>query len=235
MSGRNDSTDTKNENNTPSSYHVFTDVLLFRHSYFFFMKLIEESSSRITLEQDGWKNVIFGLIFTVFTFPFYYSILSFSPSGNLFPLAFISIFAVIGVYTVLAAKFQTITLDKGLGKAITRSRSALGTKGEEVLLADIAKIQHQVVLTEMSKGGTRRSYLVSLVLKDGRLISFQPIQSSMSSSFLATALPGAAEAKRAADFLGIPFEQQAPPSFGELLSTVKTAFNKADEQKKNEF
>jgi len=182
------------------------------------MKITTEGASLMTLKDYNISHFFGGLIFLVAGLVI---MLSFLPSGEIVPIAFCGIFVLIGLGILATTKLVSITLNKGLSKAKFSLWSVLKREAKEVSLQSIKGITLEKEYRR-SRKATRRQFIIYFVLEGGDRLPFE--FGSLSGTMDVLTNPEDKirnQAKEVATFLGVPFDEIAPPSAAETLSAVK--------------
>src|SRR5262245_34361635 len=133
------------------------------------MKIINDTN-RMEISTNGLKNIVGGVIFTLFGLQLVYTVLG--QDNSIYPMLFGCLFAIVGVAILFFSKSKTIILEKEGNTTIT-SKYTIGmgqTKQESLPTADIAAVMLATRFQEnrSSDGNTtpKTTSLLSLLLKN---------------------------------------------------------------------
>lgn len=205
------------------------------------MKIIQETPTMLSAKQSSYGNIILGIILIiVFT-----GLLFFPVQGrqnNLMWKSICGVFALAGVLAIVVAKSLSLIIDKTQNKMSLTSSGIFGKKAQEFALDQIAKvtIQERTSYTTNNQGTqANENYILVFYLKNGE---GYPVQlNSLFSSISVNGLPiGTFFARntiihlgnKIAAFIGVPFEDQRPPTLTGIISSVTSGINQAINQNK---
>jgi hypothetical protein len=185
------------------------------------MKIVSQTSDELVLTEGSASRVILGIVISIVGIGI--GIFSHASSPAAIWIA-IGLF-IIGLAVMLFSSSISVDINKTGGQLIYKKKSLIKGKTMAYAIADILRIEtRKEWRMESSNAGNRgvsmpRQVLVSqsiIVLKDGVEL---PIDHQKSSSGMSTVLMSGqgkevAIADQVANFLGVPFQEIAPPAGG---------------------
>ena len=122
------------------------------------------------------------------------------------------LFLLVGAAILFTSAYTQIILDKSGNKMSISTRKLTGSSSMEYPVSDIASIRFARVLQGSGKS-SRWVPIITFALKSGSELPFESV------------VPEAISAKKVADFLGVPFSEDKPPSMMDALSAVGGALS----------
>ncbi len=189
------------------------------------MKIASQSADELVLKEGSASGVILGVVFVIAGI----LIGCFLYATNTFVIWSASAIAVIGLATILFSSSITVDADKANGQLLYQKKRLIGGSAATYAIADILRIEtrKQWHMENTAPSGNRgvsmpQQVLVSqsvIVFKDGQEVPLDHQKSSSSVSIGPAVLmsgQGAeiAIATQVANFLGVPFQEIAPPNSG---------------------
>jgi hypothetical protein len=194
------------------------------------MKIINQTENELVLKDGSASNIVFGIVFLLIGLAIGYSGYN---SGSKAVWVGVALF-VIGLLIALLSSTIGIDFNKASGQFTYRKKNLIGGKTTTYNFTDVFRVetrkQWQTENTSRGAGNTRismpREVLVSqsvIVFKDGREL---PVDHQKKNSQGMSGIIGSASvlmggqskeisiANQVATFLGVPFQEVAPPPGG---------------------
>lgn len=189
------------------------------------MKIVSQTSDEMVLREGSASGISFGIIFVIIGPLVWYYLRSSNSIVIWVALAFV----VIGFVTILFSSSITVNANKTSGQILYQKKRLIGGSNATYAIADVLRIETRKEW-RMENFGTSenrgvsvpRQVLVSqsvIVFKDGREVPLDHQKSSSGMSIGPAVLMGGqgaevAIATQMANFLGVPFQEIAPPTSG---------------------
>lgn len=197
------------------------------------MKVASESPTLLVLKQSALSQIIFGVVFVI---------VGIALIPALFTKGLVAlvglVFILIGVLMALFAKFLTLTIDKQSNKIDFKFKGLLGTKQNNTAIDQVSEV---VIQENYSRSSSNSSANLNLTLifylKNGESIPLR--MSSGSQGISINGLPinifsGRNKqieiGNKIASFIGVPFKDNRPPTFQEMMGAVGQMINKNQPQ-----
>jgi hypothetical protein len=188
------------------------------------MKIINQTNDRMVLKEGGASGIALGLIFVVAGAVIGYYLRTSSPAVIWIALALI----VIGLGMTLFSSSITVDASKATGQLLYQKKRLIGGSSATYAISDVLHIEtrKQWRMENTGAAGGRnvampQQVLVSqsvIVFKDGRELPLDHQKNSSSVSVGSVMMTGqgteVAIATQVANFLGVPFQEIAPPNSG---------------------
>ena len=193
------------------------------------MKIINQTADELGLKEGNVNSIIFGIIFILggIVLGFYSH---FTPSNALwFGLGLF----VVGIATLFVSSSITVDISKISGQITYQTKRLIGGKTATYPIADVLRIETRK--SWKIEQGTRTGQTISaprqvlvfqsvMVLKDGQELPLDHQNNSSSMSIGGATMMGGsgkevAIASQVATFLGVPFQEIAPPAGGLGIGT----------------
>ena len=186
------------------------------------MKITSQTADELALKEGGAKSTIVGIIvFLVGAIVMFYA--HFSPST---PIWVAIGLCIVGLIAVFASSSIAVDINKTSGQIIYQTKRLIGGQAATYAVGNVLRIETRKSWRMV--GGTRtgdvasapRQTLVSqsvIIFKDGQELPLDHQNSSASMSLGSAVMIGGsgkevAIANQVATFLGVPFQEVAPPN-----------------------
>jgi len=195
------------------------------------MKITSQSSDELVLTEGSTSGIIVGVVLLIAGPLVWY----FLHESNSFVIWIVLALVAVGLGVVLFSSSITVTANKARGRLSYQKKRLVGAQNSTYAIADIFRIetrkQWQVQNTQPqgNQGGSMpQPVLVAqsvIVFKDGRELALDHQKNSSSSQVGSVVLMGGQGAETAiaaqvAKFLGVPFQEIAPPNMGGGINII---------------
>jgi hypothetical protein len=181
------------------------------------MKIISQTADELLLKESRAKEITLGVLLLLFFLAIEIGENSIPGSlsygtGMLIPI----LFFVAGILVFLFSSFIRVDLNKTTGQIIYQEKRLIGTKTQQYNISDVLRIETRRRLQWHRRNQELKTQSV-LIFKDGAEL---PLDHEIGSSFILRSSSGllmgapGTETKTAttvASFLGVPFQEIAPP------------------------
>ncbi|MFH1222485.1 MAG: hypothetical protein V1492_05370 [Candidatus Micrarchaeota archaeon] len=178
------------------------------------MKITLENPSLMVLKDNHYGQFIGGIVFVALGIITFF-ILS---KGNTLVIAIAALIALGGVYAFISNKSIEAKLDKATSKFSVSMLSVL--KGKEYKEFQLSQIKELVLRSFLTtkKGHTRTNFVLDFSINTGEIISLEFGQVSMMGINADPRERKRIEAKKIADFLGLPLKEQGPSTMDDMVN-----------------
>ncbi len=203
------------------------------------MKIINQTTDEMALKDGSFSSLIIGAVLIVIGGYISYSTYASSGFSNNAIWIAVVIFAA-GIVTILLSSSITIDINKSGGQIAYQKKRLIGSQSSAYNVADVLRVETRKAwkTVSSSKGGSSQ-VLVSqsvIVLKDGQEVPLD--HQKQSSGFSGILMSGqskeSAVANQVATFLGVPFQEIAPPSARELVEAVREGIEEGIDKRKTD-
>jgi hypothetical protein len=174
----------------------------------FIMNITEESDARIVLKDDQYAFFVGGILVLIAV------VMIFFLWKDLCTIPFWLILGFVGALLIVITDTSTVVLDKGLGKCSISVNGILRHEYREVSIRTIKEVSLQTGMEPqkplMGFPSFRYQHSLKFVLEGGEGLVFDwaMVRGGFSSSYDKIR----SEGQKAAKFLGVPFNEEKPPS-----------------------
>lgn len=195
------------------------------------MKIMNQSADELVLKEGSASGVTVGVVLIIGgAFAWY-----FMHSSNSIVIWIALAMAALGIGLILFSSAITVTANKTSGQLLYQKKRLIGAKDSTYAIADIFRIetrkQWQVQNTTApgnSNVPIQQPVLVAqsvIVFKDGRELALDHQKNSSTTAIGSAVLMGGqgaetALAMKVANFIGVPFEEIAPPGMGAGINII---------------
>lgn len=188
------------------------------------MKIANQTDSAMLLKEGGASGILFSIVFMLVGLG-----VGYSQHFSISPALWVAVaFFVVGLVMLLLASSITVKINKTDGQLAYQTQRLVGSKSTTFAIADVLRIEtrKQWRMENVSSGNRgasmpRQVLMMQsvIVFKNGQELPLDHQKSSSSMSIGPAVLMGGsgaevAIAKQVADFMGVPFQEIAPPNSG---------------------
>lgn len=188
------------------------------------MKITAQSSDELILNEGNASGVILGIVFVIVGAGVGYYFRASNPVAMWIGVGFF----VVGLFVMFSSSSITVDANKTSGQITYQTKRLIGGSSKTFTIADVLRIEtrKQWRMENAAVSGNRavstpRQVLVSqsvIVFKDGQELPLDHQKQSSSMSVGPVMMTGqgkeVAIATQVANFLGVPFQEIAPPNTG---------------------
>jgi hypothetical protein len=188
------------------------------------MKIINQTTDELMLKEGNASGIIFGIIFILAGIA-----LGFYSHFTVSPALWVALgLLVVGIVTIFISSSITVDFSKTSGQITYQTKRLVGGKTTTYAIADVLRVETRK--SWRMEQGTRTGNTISaprqvlvfqsvMVFKDGQELPLDHQNNSSGMSIGGAVMMGGsgkevAIANQVATFLGVPFQEIAPPSSG---------------------
>jgi Tfp pilus assembly PilM family ATPase len=195
------------------------------------MKIVSQSTDELVLKEGSAQGVVVGAVFAIAGPLVWYFLREQSPIVIWIALGLF----IVGIVVVLLSSSITVTANKTTGQVLYQKKRLIGGQNTTYAIADIFRIEtrKQWRIENTPAPGNQGSSMPQpvlvaqsvMVLKDGREVPLDHQKTSSRTSVGGVVLMGGQGAETAiaaqvAKFLGVPFQEIAPPNMSGGINII---------------
>jgi len=195
------------------------------------MKIISQSSDELVLKEGSASGIVMGVVLVIAGGLVEY----FLRQSNSYVIWIALALAVVGLVAILFSSSITVIANKANSQVVYQKKRLIGAQNSTYAIADIFRIEtrKQWRVQNTPPAGNQgasmpQPVLVAqsvIVFKDGRELALDHQKNSSSTSIGSVVLMGGQGAETAiaaqvAKFLGVPFQEIAPPNMGMGINII---------------
>jgi Tfp pilus assembly PilM family ATPase len=195
------------------------------------MKIVSQSPDELVLKEGNVSGIVVGAVFVIAGLIAAFFLPRVTPFALWISLALVAI----GLFIIVFSSSITVTANKKSGKLLYQKKRIAGSQESTYAIADIFRIEtrKQWRVENSAPSGDRNAAMPQpvlvaqsvIVFKDGRELPLDHQKTSSSTQIGSVVLMGGqgaetAIAARVAEFLGVNFQEIAPPNMGMGINIV---------------
>jgi len=207
------------------------------------MKILTENPTLLVLKQNAYSQLLVGVILILVGI----IMTPFVLSKGIVLLIMALAFALIGIFSIVMAKFITITIDKTANKINLNFKGIIGSKSQDIAIDQVAEVRISESISRGTSGTTNTvgsigitqntsanlNFVLVFFLKDGQGIPV-PMGSVNNNGFNVGGIPLGMFSGRnkiielgnkIAGFIGVPFKDDRIPTISDFTSAIGQVIN----------